>query len=42
VADAAERMAGDVFEARNTSKCSTCKIKQCCPIADEGRQVTDE
>lgn len=42
VADAADRMAGDVFEARNTSKCSTCKIKQCCPIADEGRQVTDE
>ncbi|MQM25387.1 ATP-dependent helicase [Glycomyces albidus] len=42
VAEAANRMAGDVFEARNTSKCATCKIKQCCPIADEGRQVTDE
>ncbi|WP_177155065.1 ATP-dependent DNA helicase [Glycomyces harbinensis] len=42
VADAADRMAGAEFEARSTSKCSTCKVRQCCPIADEGRQVTDE
>lgn len=42
VGDTANRMAGPVFEARNTSKCSTCSVKHCCPIADEGRQVTDE
>ncbi|MBO3733341.1 ATP-dependent helicase [Glycomyces niveus] len=40
--DTAVRMAGSVFEARNTSKCETCSVKRCCPIADEGRQVTDE
>ncbi|MCC3765699.1 ATP-dependent helicase [Glycomyces sp. TRM65418] len=42
VADTANRMAGPVFEARNTSRCDTCSVKHCCPIADEGRQVTDE
>nr|WP_255672896.1 ATP-dependent DNA helicase [Glycomyces amatae] len=42
VADTANRMAGPVFEARSTSKCETCAVKHCCPIADEGRQVTDE
>ncbi|NUQ89928.1 MAG: PD-(D/E)XK nuclease family protein [Glycomyces artemisiae] len=42
VADTANRMAGSVFEARSTSKCETCSVKHCCPIADEGRQVTDE
>ncbi|MEU6859809.1 ATP-dependent DNA helicase [Glycomyces sp. NPDC046736] len=42
VADTAGRMGGAVFEARNTSKCETCSVKHCCPIADEGRQVTDE
>jgi superfamily I DNA/RNA helicase/RecB family exonuclease len=42
VADTANRMAGPVFEARSTSKCDTCSVKHCCPIADEGRQVTDE
>ncbi|WP_158299668.1 ATP-dependent helicase [Glycomyces paridis] len=40
--DTALKMAGSVFEARNTSKCETCSVKRCCPIADEGRQVTDE
>ncbi|WP_166659622.1 ATP-dependent DNA helicase [Glycomyces sp. NRRL B-16210] len=42
VADTANRMAGPVFEVRNTSKCDTCSVKHCCPIAEEGRQVTDE
>jgi superfamily I DNA/RNA helicase/RecB family exonuclease len=42
VADTAGRMAGPVFEARSTSKCDTCSVRHCCPIADEGRQVTDE
>jgi superfamily I DNA/RNA helicase/RecB family exonuclease len=42
VADTANRMAGPVFEARSTSKCDTCSVRHCCPIADEGRQVTDE
>lgn len=40
--DAANQMGGPVFEARNSSKCATCSVKNCCPIADEGRQVTDE
>ncbi|HEX2144366.1 MAG TPA: ATP-dependent DNA helicase [Glycomyces sp.] len=40
--ESAVRMAGPVFEAKNTSKCATCSVKRCCPIADEGRQVTDE
>lgn len=42
LADTANRMAGSTFEARSTSKCETCSVKHCCPIADEGRQVTDD
>ncbi|THV35624.1 ATP-dependent helicase [Glycomyces buryatensis] len=42
VADTANQMSGSSFEARHTNKCATCSVKHCCPIADEGRQVTDE
>ena len=40
--EAARQMSGPVFEARHSSKCATCSVKSCCPITEEGRQVTDE
>ncbi|WP_460539041.1 ATP-dependent helicase [Glycomyces halotolerans] len=42
VDETAHQMSGPVFEARYSSKCATCSVKNCCPIAEEGRQVTDE
>lgn len=42
VADVAEQMAADSFTARHTSQCRTCSVKNCCPLTNEGKQVTDE
>ena len=42
VDDTARRMGAATFEARHSNKCATCSVRNCCPIADEGRQVTDE
>ncbi|WP_460495950.1 ATP-dependent helicase [Glycomyces tarimensis] len=42
VDDTAKQMGGAAFEARHSGKCATCSVRNCCPIADEGRQVTDE
>ncbi|WP_198587288.1 ATP-dependent helicase [Glycomyces xiaoerkulensis] len=42
VDDTARQMSGPSFEARHSSQCATCSVKNCCPIAEQGRQVTDE
>jgi RecB family exonuclease len=42
VAEAAGEMGGEEFTARHSNRCGTCSVRNCCPIADEGRQVTDE
>lgn len=42
VEDTAHQMGAAVFEARHSTKCATCSVRNCCPLAEEGRQVTDD
>ncbi len=42
VDDTARQMSAAAFEARHSSKCATCSVRNCCPLAEEGRQVTDD
>lgn len=42
VDDTARQMGAAAFEARHSNKCTTCSVRNCCPLAEEGRQVTDD
>jgi hypothetical protein len=41
MAEMAEGMASDTFQARINSMCENCVVKACCPIQSQGRTVIE-